>query len=60
MNMNETIKKINEQEEIIKAIIKMGVFAEAAHEIGLSQEEISDMIKYIARKRELKKNGKDI
>lgn len=60
MDMNETIKKINEQEEVIKAIIKMGVFARAAHEIGLSEEEISDMIKYIAKRRELKKNGKDV
>lgn len=43
---------MNEEEmEAIKAIINMGVFLRAAERIGLSFEEIKDMINYIAKKR---------
>lgn len=40
-----------EIEDCIKAIIRMGVFLRAAQEIGLSTEEVKDMINYIAQKR---------
>ena len=61
MDMNKnSIEEMKEREEMIKTIVNMGVFVKAASQIGLSMDEIKDMIQYIAKKREEKRNGKKL